>query len=122
MFVVPDTLMAADLPQMVLYCEIGRLVSGRGHAEAEHPWRRPGICQRDLPGQPEDVADTEQFLRIIQSVPSPKAEPFKTKEHRAGFQNDTNIFFPHFLLPPDIKWAEGGIFMEHQTCPIDRAA
>lgn len=24
-----------------------------------------------------DVADTEQFLRIIQSVPSPKAEPFK---------------------------------------------
>ena len=25
-----------------------------------------------------DVADTEQLLRIIQSVPSPKAEPFKT--------------------------------------------
>ncbi len=24
-----------------------------------------------------DVADTEQFLRIIQSIPSPKAEPFK---------------------------------------------
>jgi len=24
-----------------------------------------------------DVADTEQFLRLIQSVPSPKAEPFK---------------------------------------------
>lgn len=24
-----------------------------------------------------DVADTEQLLRIIQSVPSPKAEPFK---------------------------------------------
>ncbi len=25
-----------------------------------------------------DVADTEQLLRIIQSIPSPKAEPFKT--------------------------------------------
>ena len=24
-----------------------------------------------------DVVDTEQFLLIIQSVPSPKAEPFK---------------------------------------------
>lgn len=24
-----------------------------------------------------DVADTEQLLRIIQSIPSPKAEPFK---------------------------------------------
>ena len=26
-----------------------------------------------------DVADTEQLLRIIQSIPSPKAEPFKLK-------------------------------------------
>lgn len=24
-----------------------------------------------------DVADTEQFFRIIQSIPSPRAEPFK---------------------------------------------
>lgn len=24
-----------------------------------------------------DVADTEQILRLIQSIPSPKAEPFK---------------------------------------------
>jgi len=24
-----------------------------------------------------DVADTEQLLRIIQTIPSPKAEPFK---------------------------------------------
>lgn len=24
-----------------------------------------------------DVADTEQLLRLIQSIPSPKAEPFK---------------------------------------------
>ena len=25
-----------------------------------------------------DVADTEQLVRLIQSIPSPKAEPFKT--------------------------------------------
>ena len=29
MFAVLDTLMAANLPQMELYCGIGRLVSGR---------------------------------------------------------------------------------------------
>ena len=29
-----------------------------------------------------DVADTEQLLRIIQSIPSPKAEPFKLNEAR----------------------------------------
>jgi hypothetical protein len=27
-----------------------------------------------------DVADTEQLLRLIQSIPSPKAEPFKRCE------------------------------------------
>ena len=29
MFAALDTLMAAQLPQMELYCEIGRVVSGR---------------------------------------------------------------------------------------------
>jgi hypothetical protein len=28
-----------------------------------------------------DVADTEQLLRLIQSVPLPKAEPFKMQQH-----------------------------------------
>ena len=34
MFTTLDTLMAAQLPQMELYCEIGRLVSGRGEKGA----------------------------------------------------------------------------------------
>ena len=34
MFTALDTLMAAQLPQMELYCEIGRLVSGRGEKGA----------------------------------------------------------------------------------------
>ena len=41
MFAALDTLMAAELPQMKLYCEIGRLVSNRlekgaAVAAAEH--------------------------------------------------------------------------------------
>ena len=33
-----------------------------------------------------DVADTEELLRIIQSVPSPKAEPFKLWLAKVGYQ------------------------------------
>ena len=33
-----------------------------------------------------DVADTEQLLRLIQSVPSPKAEPFKQWLAKVGSQ------------------------------------
>ncbi len=33
-----------------------------------------------------DVADTEQLLRIIQSIPSPKAEPFKLWLARVGYE------------------------------------
>ena len=32
-----------------------------------------------------DVADTEQLLRLIQSIPSPKAEPFKVWLAKVGF-------------------------------------
>ena len=38
-FYALDTLMAAQLPQMELYCEIGRVVSGRGEK---------GGCRQDL--------------------------------------------------------------------------
>lgn len=34
-----------------------------------------------------DVADVEQLLRIIQSVPSPKAEPFKMWLAQVGREN-----------------------------------
>jgi len=33
-----------------------------------------------------DVADTEQLLRLIQSVPSPKAEPFKMWLAKLGYE------------------------------------
>lgn len=33
-----------------------------------------------------DVADTEQLLRLIQSVPSPKAEPFKIWLAKVGYE------------------------------------
>lgn len=33
-----------------------------------------------------DAADTETMLRIVQSIPSPKAEPFKQKGWRRWVQ------------------------------------
>ena len=41
-----------------------------------------------------DVADTEQLLRIIQSIPSPKAEPFKQWLAHVGYERIQEIENP----------------------------
>jgi DNA-damage-inducible protein D len=41
-----------------------------------------------------DVADTEQLLRIIQSIPSPKAEPFKLWLAKVGYERLEEIENP----------------------------
>ncbi len=41
-----------------------------------------------------DVADTEQLLRLIQSIPSPKAEPFKLWLARVGYERLEEIEDP----------------------------
>jgi DNA-damage-inducible protein D len=38
-----------------------------------------------------DVADTETLLRIIQSIPSPKAEPFKQWLAKVGYERMQEI-------------------------------
>ena len=46
-----------------------------------------------------DVADTEQLFRLIQSVPSPKAEPFKIWLARVGSERIDEIEDPARSLP-----------------------
>ena len=41
-----------------------------------------------------DMADTEQILRIIQSIPSPKAEPFKLWLAQVGYERLREIENP----------------------------
>src|SRR3989344_1044496 len=41
-----------------------------------------------------DVGDTEQILRLIQSIPSPKAEPFKQWLAQVGYQRIQEIENP----------------------------
>ena len=45
-----------------------------------------------------DVADTEQLLRIIQSVPSPKAEPFKQWLAKVGAQRLDQVQDPELSI------------------------
>jgi len=41
-----------------------------------------------------DVADTKALLRIIQSIPSPKAEPFKQWLAKVGYERISEIANP----------------------------
>ena len=50
-----------------------------------------------------DVADTEQLLRLIQSVPSPKAEPFKQWLAKVGSQRLDQIQDPELSIPQALQ-------------------
>lgn len=45
-----------------------------------------------------DVADTEQLLRIIQSIPSPKAEPFKMWLAQVGHERIEETIDPELTI------------------------
>ena len=45
-----------------------------------------------------DVADTERLLRLIQSIPSPKAEPFKQWLAKTGYERIQEITDPEQSL------------------------
>ncbi len=45
-----------------------------------------------------DVADTETLFRIIQSIPSPKAEPFKLWLARVGYQRVEETVDPELAI------------------------
>ena len=45
-----------------------------------------------------DVADTQSLLRIIQSIPSPKAEPFKQWLAKVGYERMQEISDPEQSL------------------------
>ena len=53
---------------------------------------------KDGKNYPTDVADTEQLLRIIQSVPSPKAEPFKLWLARVGNERIEETIDPEITI------------------------
>lgn len=61
-----------------------------------------------------DVADTEQLLRLIQSIPSPKAEPFKRWLARVGFERLEEIGNPELAMDR-MKGLEQENLRDHMT-------
>lgn len=49
-----------------------------------------------------DVADTKQLFRLIQSIPSPKAEPFKQWLAKVGY--DSNGVFYKLQICRDVRY------------------
>lgn len=56
------------------------------------------MCSADGKRYKTDVADTEQLLRIIQSIPSPKAEPFKLWLAQVGRERIEETIDPELTI------------------------
>ena len=60
-----------------------------------------------------DVADAETLLRIIQSIPSPKAEPFKQWLAKVGYERMKEIADPEQSIERAREnWKESGNWRE----------
>ena len=70
-----------------------------------------------------DVADTEQLLRIIQSIPSPKAEPFKLWLAQVGRERIEETIDPELTIDRALETLNearfSNIFIEKRasSCP-----
>ena len=61
------------------------------------------MCSADGKRYNTDVADTEQLLRIIQSIPSPKAEPFKLWLAQVGRERIEETIDPELTINRALK-------------------
>jgi len=61
------------------------------------------IVAEDSKNRETDMADTETALRIIQSVPSPKAEPFKLWLARVGYERLEETADPELAINRALK-------------------
>ena len=79
MFAALDTLMAAQLPQMELYCEIGRVVSGR--AEKGAAVAASEYLQAAYPAaegfSPRNLRRMRDFYRMYGDTPESLAEAMR---------------------------------------------
>lgn len=79
-----------------------------------------------------DVADTETILRIIQSVPSPKAEPIKLWLAKVGYERIQEMTDPERSLDRaretwqkhgrSEKWIQQRMMGQKVGCPIKSAS
>ena len=66
-----------------------------------------------------DVANTEQLLRIIQSIPSKKAEPFKMRLAQVGRERIEEVIDPELTIERALEtYAKKGYSREEVNCLI----
>jgi len=63
-----------------------------------------------------DVANTEQLLRIIQSIPSPKAEPFKMWLAAVGRERIDEVIDPELTIDRALETTRAGNFRAKCLC------
>jgi hypothetical protein len=68
-------------------------LEGEG-SEVSHKLGQLKLKSEDGKARETDVADTDTLLRIIQSIPSPKAEPFKQWLAKVGYERMQEIANP----------------------------
>lgn len=78
-------------------------------------WEHLRLPAEDGKMRETDCADTEGIFRIIQSIPSPKAEPFKRWLAKVGYERVQEIKF--LLLPLPMGGWEG--WLDRQRTKID---
>jgi DNA-damage-inducible protein D len=75
----------ANIPRRY-WTDMKRRLDTEGFAEVYAKCVQLKMASADGKQRLTDVADTETLLRIIQSIPSPKAEPFKQRLARVGVE------------------------------------
>ena len=74
-----------------------------------------------------DITDTEQLFRLIQSIPSPKAEPFKRRLAKSGRERideieDPEIGFDRVMVTYPKKGYSFSSFLAIPTLPFTQSA
>jgi hypothetical protein len=84
-----------DAPKPRMYwADMKRYVQGEGFAEVLEKIQQLKLRAADGKMRETDAADTETLLRLIQSIPSPKAEPVKQWLARVGAERLDNVIRP----------------------------
>lgn len=81
------------------WSDLKKKLTQEGYAEVSEKIGHLKMVAPDGKMRVTDVADTETLLRIIQSIPSPKAEPFKRWLAKVGYERLQEIENPELAMP-----------------------
>src|SRR3990167_11455438 len=90
---VVGALTASDRPRKY-WSDLKKKLKGEGYIEVSEKIGQLKLLAPDGKLRETDCASTETLFRIIQSIPSPKAEPFKRWLARVGYERIQEIENP----------------------------